>query len=116
IELNKENPQDQEEFNQRRNRGQHGCAHDRLDRIASTLEDSGESAGLAFEMKAQRQQMQMRKNVARKAAHRMHCDIGEDRVARLIKERHQYAQGTVKERKAERTCDQARKGSAGGIA
>ena len=39
VKLKKKNPQNQEKFDKSRNRGQHGGAHDRLDRIAATLEN-----------------------------------------------------------------------------
>ncbi len=46
---------DQHEFDDRRHGDQHRGAHDRLDRVAAALEHARQPAGLALEMKAQRQ-------------------------------------------------------------
>ena len=73
IELDEEDPQDQEKFDNCWDRGQHGAAHNCFDRIAPPLKDPRKPAGLALEMKAQRQRVQMGKNVACEAAHRTEC-------------------------------------------
>src|SRR5579884_1229587 len=87
-----------EEYRQHQNKFEHGwyCrqhdrADERLDGVAAPLKDSGEPASLPFKVKAQREAMQMGKDIACEPPHRVHCDGRKERIPRLREERHQNA-------------------------
>ena len=65
--------------------------HDHLDAGAAALQHARQAAGLALEMKAQRQFVHVDEGDVGELAHRMHRDAGKDAVAPLRQYRHQHA-------------------------
>ena len=63
-------------------------AHDGLDGVPAALEHARQPAGLALEMKAQRQEMHMLEGEHRQPPHRVHRHFGENAVAPLREQRH----------------------------
>ena len=104
VERDEERREDQREFDRRGHGDEHRRADDGFDGVAAALENAGQSAGLALKMKAQRQLMQMHEHFDRQAAHGVHRDLGEQRVAPLREHRHQDPHEAVDHRQ----CDHAR--------
>ena len=69
--------------------------HDHLDAGAAALQHARQPAGLALEMKAQRQLVHVDEGDVGELAHRMHRDAGENAVAPLRQHRHQHAHCAV---------------------
>ncbi len=86
---------DEREFDQRRNGGEHRRSNNGFDRVTSTLENPGQSAGLALEMKAQRKLVQVNENFDRQSSHAIHRDRCEQGVPSLLRQRHADAQQTI---------------------
>src|SRR5262249_35347812 len=59
IEMEKQNRDNQSKLDNSRSQLQQHHTHDRLDGVAATLEDPGQTAGLALKVKAQRQKVQV---------------------------------------------------------
>ena len=96
VERDQHGGDDQCELDRRRDGGQHRGADKGLDCVAPTLKNASESAGLALQMKAQRQVVQMLEHFDRQSAHCVHGDCREQAVTALLGERHQDAQDPVK--------------------
>ena len=69
--------------------------HDHLDAGAAALQHARQPAGLALEMKAQRQLVHVDEGDVGELAHRMHRDAGENAVAPLRQYRHQHAHRAI---------------------
>ena len=108
VERDQHGGDDQRELDHGRNRGQHRGANEGLDCVAAALENARESAGLALQMKAQRQAVQMLEHLDRQSAHRVHGDGREQGVAALLGERHQDAQDPIKSGQRRRSDQNAR--------
>ena len=102
VEGIEERRRDQGEFDDRRRRDQHRSAHDRLDRVAAALENARQPAGLALEVEAQRQLVEVDEDFVGEAAHRVHRHRREQGVAPLLGERHQNPHQAVKRSQRQR--------------
>ncbi len=98
IEVEEQHRDDQDQLDDRRRQLQQHHAHDGLDGVAAAFENARQPAGLALEMKAQRQQMHVLEGEHRQAAHRVHRHLGEDSITQLGKRRHQDAHAAVGQR------------------
>ena len=93
---------DHHQFDDGRRELQQDHAHDGLDGVAAALEHAGEPAGLALEMKAQRQEMHVLEGEHGEPAHRVHRHFGENAVAPLREQRHDDAHAAVSQRQHDR--------------
>ena len=91
VELVEHHTQDQGELHDGGNAREHAQTHDLLDGGASALQHARQAAGLALQMEAQRQAMQMDEDLVRQAPHGVHGDSCEERVAALREELHEGA-------------------------
>ena len=98
IEVEQQHGDDQDQLDDGRRELQQHHAHDGLDGVAAALEHAGQPAGLALEMKAQRQQVHVLEGEHRQPAHRVHRHLGENAVAQLGERRHQDAHAAIGER------------------
>ena len=98
IEVEQQHGDDQDQFDDGRRQLQQHHAHDGLDGVAAAFENAGEPAGLALEMKAQRQQMHVLEGEHRQPPHRVHRHLGENAVAQLRQRRHQDAHAAIGQR------------------
>ena len=96
--MEQQHPADQHHLDDGRHQLQQQHAHDGLDAVATALEHARQPAGLALEMKAQRQQMHVLEGEKRKPAHRIHRHLGENAVAPLREHAHQDAHAAIGER------------------
>ena len=94
------------DFDDGRHELQDDQPHDGLDAVAAALEHARQPAGLALEMKAQRQLVHVDECQISEPAHRVHRHLGEDAVAPLREQRHQHAHAAVGERHDDRRRDQ----------
>ncbi len=76
--------------------------HDGFDRVAAALENARQAAGLALEMKAQRQFVHVHESAEGQPAHRVHRHLGEGAVAQLRQHRHQDAHAAVSDGQGDR--------------
>ena len=95
IELEEEHHQDQRELHRRGYGCEHDDAHDGLDGVATPLQHTGQATGLALQMEAEAELMQVDEDLLGQTAHRVHGDGGEERVATLRGEAHEDAQDAV---------------------
>ena len=102
VEMQKQHGDDQHQFDDRRRQLQQHHAHDGLDGVAAALEHARQPAGLALEMKAQRQQMHVLEREHRQPPHRVHRHLGENAVAPLGEKRHDDAHAAIGERHHDR--------------
>ena len=110
VERIKESGDDQRELDDRRHGHQHRGANDRLDRIAAAFENPRQAAGLALEVKAQRQLMEMDEDLDGEASHGVHRHRGEQRVAPLLRQRHEDAHQPVEHCQRDGAGQRARQG------
>ena len=108
VERDQHRGDNQRELDDGRNRGQHRGANDGLDGVAAALENAREPAGLALQMKTQRQAMQVLEYFDRQSAHRVHGDGREQRVAPLLGQRHDDAQDPIEDGQRNRAEKNAR--------
>ncbi len=80
--------------------------HDDLDAEPAALQHARQAAGLALQMKAQRQLMHVDEGEISELAHRVHRHPGEDSVAPLGQHRHQHAHAAVADGHDQGRCDQ----------
>ena len=109
VERIEERRGNQRELDDRRRGDQHRSADDRLDRIAAAFEHARQPAGLALEMEAQRQLVEMDEHLVGEAADGVHRHGGEQRVAALLGQRHQDAHRAVKRGQRQRAEQRARR-------
>ena len=98
VEVEQQHPDDQHHFDDGRQQLQQHHAHDGLDGVAAALEHARQPAGLALEMKAQREQMHVLEGEHRQPPHRVHRDLGENAVAPLRQHAHEDAHAAIGER------------------
>ena len=108
IELVEEHCQDQGELNDGRDARQHAEADNLFDGCATTFENTGQTTGLALQMKAQRQAVQMHEDLVRKAPHRIHRDRCKQRITPLREQLHERTQQTVECRQGNRPSKDGR--------
>ena len=82
----------QADLDQRRQDAVEGVADQRTDRAGAALDVAGQPAGLALEMEAQRQRMQVAEHLQGDAPHRLLGDPRKDEFAQLGKQRGGKAQ------------------------
>ena len=95
VELVQQHGCDHQHFDDGRHELQDDHADDGLDGVAAALQDPGQSAGLALQMEAQGQQVHVLEGEHRQPPHRMHRDLGEQRVANLGDAGHQDAHAAI---------------------
>ena len=95
VELIEQHDQDQRKLDDRRHQLHDHHAHDRLDGVAPALEHARQAAGLALEMKAQRELVHVLEGAVGEPPYRVHGDLGEDAVAHLGEHRHQDARPAI---------------------
>ena len=111
VEREQQRADDQRELDDGRHRDQHRGADDRLDGVAAALEHAGQAAGLALQVKTQRQAVQVDEDLDRQPAHRIHRHGGEQRVAPLLGQRHHDAQDAVEDGQRDRAEKSAGRGT-----
>ena len=95
VELVEQHDQDQRELDDRRHQLHDDHAHDGLDGVAAAFEHPRQAAGLALEMKAQRELVHVLERAVGEPPYRVHGNLGEDAVAHLREHRHQDARPAV---------------------
>ena len=95
VELPQQHGHQQRNLDDGRNQLQDHHAHNNFDAGAATLQHPGQSAGLALEVKAQRQFMHVHESAIGELADRMHGYAGKQPVALLGENRHQHAHRAV---------------------
>ena len=106
VELPQQHAHDQRDLDDGRHQLQDHHAHDDLDAEAAALQHPGQAAGLALQVKAQRQLMHVNEGAIGEFSDRMHRDLGEDAVAPLRQHRHQHAHRAVAQGHDQRRGDQ----------
>ncbi len=95
VELPQQHCHQQRHLDDGRNQLQDHHPHDGLDAVAAALQHPRQSAGLAFQMEAQRQLVHVNESEISELAHRVHGDARENAVAPLGKDPHQHAQAAI---------------------
>ena len=95
VELPQQHGHQQRDLDDGRDQLQDHHPHDDLDAGAAALQHARQSAGLALQMKAQRQFMHVDEGEVSELAHRMHRHARKNAVAPLRQHRHQHAHGAV---------------------
>ena len=102
VELIEQHGDDQHDLDDGRHELQDHHADDGLDAVAAALQHPRQAAGLALEMKPQRQKVHVAEGDDGEPPHRVHRHLGEDPVAHLGEERHQDAGAAIGDRHRQR--------------
>ena len=114
VERVEQHGQHQRELDDGRHEGHQRHARDVLDAEPAALQHAREPAGLALQVKAQREAMHVLEGGERELAHRMHGDPGEHALAHLHQQRHGHAGEAVEQGGQHRRADQPRERLRGG--
>ncbi len=102
VELDEQDAGDQQDFQHGGRDAKQQVADQARHRLGAALDVAGDAAGLAFEMKAQRQRVQMLEYRHADAAHRALGDLGENHIAQVGKGGAGKAQHAIAQNKGQR--------------
>ena len=102
VELAAEQRQHQRQLDQRRHDGVERVAHQRLQRARAALDVAGHAAGLAVEVEAQAERVQVAEGLQRDAPRRAVGGLGEDQFAQLGEDRGRQPQPRIGQQQPQR--------------
>ncbi len=102
VVLAEQDQRDQQELGRGRHDVEHEVVQDRADALRAALEVARDRAGVALEVVAQRQVVQVRQHCDRELAHRVKAHPREHRVAQFVEARVNEAQQAVDQQQQQR--------------